>query len=234
MKLACTSAAFARAFDRGDLTQLEWLDVCARELECDGVVLDVRHFPRTDDDYLAQIKKMAADLGLCIAALTDDSAFTGGDVRDALRMALAIGTPLLAGRLAADTACTWSEQLERLNEATGAAKAANVTLAVRNAAGSFAASVHDCKRVSKETDSAWLRYGLDPRAFEAGSDPGDLRSKAVLLFWDDAAEPDVAPWEEFRGFVSLDRPAGDTSRAEMQRAMRRWRTARANQELNRT
>src|SRR5579863_9211938 len=73
MKLACASSSFHRDIERGELTQLEFLDLCARELACDGVVLDVRHFPRTDDDYLAQIKKMATDRGLSIAALADPS-----------------------------------------------------------------------------------------------------------------------------------------------------------------
>ena len=70
MKLACASSSLHRDIERGELTQLEFFDLCARELACDGVVLDVRHFPRTDDDYLAQVKKMAADRGLTIAALT--------------------------------------------------------------------------------------------------------------------------------------------------------------------
>ena len=75
MKLACASSALGREIESGELTQLEFLDLCARELECDGVVLDVRHFPRTDSDYLAQIKKMATDWGLTIAALSDASLF---------------------------------------------------------------------------------------------------------------------------------------------------------------
>ena len=55
MKLACASGALHREIESGELTQLEFLDLCARELGCDGVVLDVRHFPRADDDYLSLI-----------------------------------------------------------------------------------------------------------------------------------------------------------------------------------
>ncbi|MBD5634860.1 MAG: hypothetical protein IAI49_10310, partial [Candidatus Eremiobacteraeota bacterium] len=69
MKIACSSASFAQEIRRGDLTQLDWLDLCANELELDGVVFDADHFPRTDADYLAQMKKAAADLGLTVAAL---------------------------------------------------------------------------------------------------------------------------------------------------------------------
>ena len=88
MKLACASGLLHRAIEHGELTQLEFLDLCARELACDGVVLDVRHFPRTDDDYLAQVKKMAADRGLTIAALADACV---------LRCRTASGWPTIAG-----------------------------------------------------------------------------------------------------------------------------------------
>src|SRR5579875_1501161 len=75
MKLACTSGAFHAVIESGGLTQLEFLDFCAREAACDGIVFDVRHFPRTDDEYLAQLKKMATDRGLTVAAVADASFF---------------------------------------------------------------------------------------------------------------------------------------------------------------
>ncbi len=236
VKLACSSAAFSESITRGDLTQLEFLDHAARTLECDGVVLDVRQFPRTDDDYLAQIKKMAADLGLDIAALADDGFFaaTSIDMSRVLAMASAIGAPLLAGRLAPETAFPWSEQLAKLNEATGLAKRVNVTLAVRNAAGTFAGTTLDCKRVSKEADSAWLRFGPAPAEFDATSDLAGVAAKTVLLFRTADETPEIAGWERFRGYVALDRTDGTCTITEMQSAMRRWHIARANFELNRT
>jgi sugar phosphate isomerase/epimerase len=235
MKLACTSGAFHRVFESGDLTQLEFLDAAAREMACDGVVLDDRHFPRADADYLAQLKKTATDLGLCIAAVTSDDFFTGdeGAMRAAIDRALALGAPLLAGRLGAETAISWSEQLAKLGTASALAKSANVTLALRNAAHTFAASAHDCKRVTKETDSAWLRYGLDPAAFDAASDPQTLASKTVLLWWDTQKQLNLAGWEAFRGFVVLDHVPGDATIAEIKSAILLWKIAQ-NLELNRT
>ncbi|MGA8841720.1 MAG: TIM barrel protein [Candidatus Aquilonibacter sp.] len=235
MKLACTSGAFHRVFESGDLTQLEFLDAAAREMACDGVVLDDRHFPRTDADYLAQLKKTATDLGLSIAAVTSDDFFTGdeGAMRAAIDRALALGAPLLAGRLGAETAISWSEQLAKLGTASALAKSANVTLALRNAAHTFAASAHDCKRVTKETDSAWLRYGLDPAAFDAASDPQTLASKTVLLWWDTQKRLNLAGWEAFRGFVVLDHVPGDATIAEIKSAILLWKIAQ-NSELNRT
>ncbi len=234
MKLACTSSAFAGALDRGDLTQLEVLDHAARELSIDGIVLDVRHFPRTDDDYLAQVKKMATDLGLTIAALESRDFLTSdaATMQQVLSIAVALGSPLIASALGTETDLAWSAQLAKLSEAAGRAKAANVTLALRNVPGTFAASVHDCKRVSKETDSAWLRYGIEPSAFDAASDPTDLAERTVLLWADALGEPEplLDGWPSFVGFVVL---AGTAPVAEMTSAIRRWRIAQANLVLDR-
>jgi sugar phosphate isomerase/epimerase len=242
MKLACASGAFSGAISNGDLTQFEFLDACAGELACDGVVLDTRHFPRTDGDYLAQVKKMAADRGLTIAALAD-AAFFGADgdgMRAALDCAAAVGAPLLAAPLGRDTNLSWSEQLGRLNSATSLAKAVNVTLAVRNAPGSFASTAHDCKRVSKEADSAWLRFGLDPAALDAINAADIVGANAVLL-WSGVAEatPHAArelagAFPAFRGHLTLDDPSGNATIAEMRNAMHVWRIALAELVLNRT
>jgi len=240
MKLACASGALDSSFVGGDLTQLEFLDLCAHELACDGVVLDVRHFPRTDGDYLAQVKKMAADRGLTIAALAD-AAFFGFEERamaDAFEVAAAIGAPLLAGELARETGASWTEQLAKLNAATSLAKSFNVTLALRNAPGSFAGSTHDCKRVVKEADSAWLRFGPRPTAFGVADDPSLLAPNTVLL-WADAADADdrsiaqtLHCFRDFRGHLAIDAFAGSTEIAIVRRTVRAWRAALAS--LNRT
>src|ERR1700733_5613837 len=176
MKLAVASSGFHHSLESGELTQLEFLDLCARDLACDGVVLDVRHFPRSDDDYLAQVKKMATDRGLSIAALADPTFFslTRTAMEDVLDRAVTLGAPLVAGPLSREIDGSWTEQLARLGVATSLAKARNVTLALRNAAATFAASTHDCKRVAKEADSAWLRFGPEPVRLDAASDPATL------------------------------------------------------------
>lgn len=242
MKLACASSALHHSIERGDLTQLEFLDLCAHELACDGVVLDVRHFPRNDDDYLAQVKKMAADRGLTVAAVACGEFFSASEdaMAAVLRYAATVGAPLLAGSLARETDCAWSDQLERLNVASGLAKATNVTLALRNAPHTFAATTTDCKRVAKETDSAWLRFGPEPRAFDAASDPTALAGNSVLLWSNVGDETErsvgdvIRGFAGFRGHLALDEPSGDASVADMRSAMRSWRIALAGIELNRT
>lgn len=236
MKLACASGSVHRDIERGELTQLEFLDLCARELACDGVVLDVRHFPRTDGDYLAQVKKMATDRGVSIAALADSDFFCAGDdaMSAALNLAVALGAPIVTAPLAREIDATWSDQLKRLGVATALAKTCNVTLAVRNAPGTFAATTHDCKRVAKETDSAWLRFGPEPQRLDAASDARSLAPNTVLIWSDAASETDrsiaatLAAFVEFRGHLVLDEPAGAATPPQLAAAVTAWRKAILN------
>ncbi len=233
MKLACASGSLHRDIESGELTQLEFLDLCARDLACDGVVLDMRHFPRSDDDYLAQIKKMAADRGLSIAALADPTFFSAMQERmaDVLDRAVTLGAPLVAGPLAREVDGSWTDQLIRLGVATSLAKARNVTLAVRNAPATFAASTHDCKRVAKEADSAWLRFGPELRRLDAASDPRALEPNTVLLWSDADLESErsiaetIAAFACFRGHLAIDDSSGAATVAELAAAIHRWRNA---------
>ncbi len=236
MKLACASGSLHRDIESGELTQLEFLDLCAREFACDGVVLDVRHFPRTDDDYLAQLKKMATDRGLSIAALADSAFFSSSQAHmsEMLSRALALGAPLVAAPLARLLVESWAEQLARLGVATSLAKACNVTLALRNAPGTFAATTHDCKRAAKEADSAWLRFGPEPARLDAASDPRALAPNTVLLWSDSLLEEESAIAETldvfsgFRGHMALDDSSGNATAAQLCAAASRWRRAILN------
>ena len=228
MKLACSSTAFHELLSRGDLTQLEWLDWCARDFDADGAVVDLRHFPRTDTDYLAQIKKMAADTGLVLAALRHDGFFTsdGAHAEQSLEIAGVLGAPLLSAPLPPETACSWDEMLERVARASGAAKARNITLAVRNAPHTMAGSTSDLKRVAKEADSAWLRFGPDFAAFEPADEPASVLARSVMAYVQaQAPQPaGVKPLTGFRGFITLDAP-GTAGPEEMKNALRAWRKA---------
>jgi Xylose isomerase-like TIM barrel len=236
MKLACASGSLHRDIERGELTQLEFLDLCARELACDGVVLDVRHFPRTDDDYLAQVKKMATDRGLTIAALADSTFFSATQEQMAavLALAVALGAPLVAAPLGREIDLAWTEQLERLGVATSLAKARNVTLALRNVAATFAATTQDCKRVAKEADSAWLRFGPEPQRLDAASDARTLTPNTVLLWSDAGIETEraigetIAVFGDFRGHLVLDESSGAATVAQLAAAIAAWRTAILN------
>jgi len=230
MKLACSSTAFYEQLRSERLTQLEWIDLCAHELAADGVAFDVRHFPRTDTDYLAQVKKMAVDLGLTVAALRHDGFFDADTVHmeQSVEMAVALGAPLLSAPLPPETAAGWSDVLARLGIATSIAKRFNVTLAVRNAPHTYAATTHDMKRVSKEADSAWLRYGPDLCAFDAASDPKDVAGRCVIAWYDarrcenEGIRATARMLSAFRGFLVLDDSQGAGTIESINAALRAW------------
>ncbi len=100
----------------------------------------------------------------------------------------------------------------------------------------FAATTHDCKRVAKEADSAWLRFGPEPQRFDAASDPRTLQPNTVMLWSDAALENDrsiaetIAVFSGFRGHLAIDEASGAATPVVLAAAMRRWRTAFARVE----
>ncbi|TAM75193.1 hypothetical protein EPN44_09015 [bacterium] len=162
------------------------MDLCGSELPVDGVAFDERHFPRSDGEYLAQLKKMAVDTGLAVEALaaTFEPAAEGALERleASLQMAAVLGAPLAVVRLGASQAlgATLGQVVHALKEAAGAAKRLNVTIALRNAPGTAAAGVADLKTLSKQIDSAWLRYAVDVVELpQEATEPSELRRDAV-------------------------------------------------------
>ncbi|HXW77607.1 MAG TPA: hypothetical protein VEJ20_09365, partial [Candidatus Eremiobacteraceae bacterium] len=79
MKVSCCSRSYAPLLRHGSLTQLEWIDRCAA-LRFDGVEFAASHFPRTDDDYLAQLKKLCVDRGLTAASVALDVRLGEADI----------------------------------------------------------------------------------------------------------------------------------------------------------
>ncbi|MGH7714779.1 MAG: sugar phosphate isomerase/epimerase family protein, partial [Vulcanimicrobiaceae bacterium] len=171
MRLALSTTAFDRALSGGELTQLELLDMCAGELRVDGVVLDVTHFPRRDLDYLAQVKKFCADLALSIVAVRDDAMTV--QPSDALILASHLGAPYVLTRMPQagnDPVTRWNEAMGFVAHLVPEAKRLNVTLAVRNAAGSLVSDTFELGRLRKEADTAWLCFAVDPRALRSALD----------------------------------------------------------------
>ncbi len=239
MKIACSSASFRERLAEGTLSQLEWLDVCANELELDGVVFESEHFPRTDGDYLAQLKKVATDLGLTVAAFAADDAFTG-NYEQRLEMAEALGAPLVIARApsASTEAQAWGSFTDAAKDAARAAKRANVTLAVRSARGTLCESNADLKRLAKDVDSAWLRFAWDALAASAGSATTIARKDVIATYEisgverfattaNDDAERLNASLARFRGFIVLDASRSNAPRAAYHAALARFAELRA-------
>jgi hypothetical protein len=240
MKIASSSASFSRALAEDGLSQLEWLDLCASELELDGVVFDDRHFPRRDADYLAQLKKTATDLGLTVAGLAVHDAFEDGASR--LDDALALGAPLVIVEAlgAHEDPAAWAACTATLGALASAAKSRNVTLALRNARSSLCVSVLDCKRMLKDVDSSWLRVALDARSLGTLERSDDLIAKTVIATHavsdtatfatqnDPEARRVLDALRGFRGFVCIDRGDEDGTRATFHDAIARFQSLKAD------
>lgn len=214
MRLALCTTAFNAALRLGDLTQLEVFEYCARRVGIDGIVLDIAHFPRHDDEYVAQIKKFSADLALTIVAVRDDEMTTRRS--NALVLAAGVGAPYVLTRMpdsGTDPVLRYNETLGVISQAVVEAKRVNVTLAVRNVVGSLAADAFQLARLRKEADSAWLRYALDAVALGALPD-AKLRTHTVLGYRsidavprdgaDPASETILEAMPAFPGFLCLD------------------------------
>jgi hypothetical protein len=240
MKIATSTASFERALAEGSLTQLEWLDLCANELELEGVVFDARHFPRSDGEYLAQLKKLAADLGLTVAALAADDVLTGRAV-ERIALAVALGAPLVSARAAAasEDPAAWGTFVEGARAAASEGKRQNVTVALLNAPGTLCADAADLKRVAKDVDSAWLRFAPDLAALGALDALLGIVVKSVLAVHtiagieefaresDPAARALARELRRFRGFVLLERGSDEAPRDAYHRALERFRAVRA-------
>jgi hypothetical protein len=238
MKIAVSSASFSNAIARGAWTQLEWLDACANELEVDGVVLDLRDFPRTDAEYLAQIKKSATDLGVTIAAIATSEALP---TPDDFAAAVALGAPLAIGvaPTRSDDPGAWSAFVAEAKACARAAKAANVVVALANTSGTLCADAAGLRQIAYDVDGSWLRYALDPLA---AAEPGDLDvllPKAVIarasigepsLFAcgnDERAQLLIRSLARFRGFVVLESDAVETNTRDYHAAIARFMHLRA-------
>jgi len=241
VKIATSSSSFARAIAAGELTQLEWLDACANELEADAVVFDAAHFPRTDDEYLAQLKKLAVDLGLAVAAVSADALFES-DGEPWLDVAERLGAPLAMGRAprTAHDPSAWGAFADSVKARSRDAKRRNVTLALSNVPQTLCASAADLRRVAKDVDSAWLRFAFDPLAAGANDDGARLLGKSVIVR---AEIPELATFAtpddrvaselvrhvaRFRGCVLVEGTAGlDEPRDVFHDAFRRFADLRA-------
>jgi len=218
MRLCCSTASYRRAIESGALTQLEWVDRCARELAVDGVEFGADFFPRTDDDYLAQLKKLCADRCLTVAGATS-SVRLGGDDVDAtigvfvpwIDRAQALGAPLLrfvSGGASGAPGIGWREFVRALKHVCTVAKQRNVTLALQaGSSGALVTTPADVRRALKECDSAWLRVAMraaDLNA-DAASEWRDLMDGTVIATTETGDGSEIAALGNagYRGFVSL-------------------------------
>ena len=239
----------------GALTQLEWVDLCANALMLDGVDFDAAHFPRTDDDYLAQLKKLCVDRCLTVAAISDGTQFGSGSVDDDIAhlrhwtdVAAALGAPLVrfaCGAPEGSPVIAWRELIRGLKAACVHAKQRNTTLALEPRDGTLVTTPLDAKRALKEGDSAWLRLAptcahlVAPNADEWAN----LVSEAIIVaaplrrldtFGADEAvnyrDALTMLWQQhYRGFLSVEYGGTDAEAEAVSRAVARLRAMLAKE-----
>ena len=229
----------------GDLTQLEWIDLCANDLMLDGVEFVRSHFPRLDTEYIAQLKKLCADRCLTVASFHHDTPFEASDVdqhtaklTNSLEVAAGLGAPLIrirAGQSLESPVLAWRELVRGLSAACIQAKQYNITFALEPRSQSLVATPTEVKRAIKETDSAWLR--LAATASMLGGDARDEWSEALnssVIAVAPMAQLDTFGADEsidylsiltflwqrrYRGFLSLEYEGGQGERDAVARAV---------------
>ena len=213
MRIAVSSSTFRRPLDAGELTQLEWVERCASVLSADGVVPALSDFPRLDGEYVAQLRKMAIDLGLVPFGIDApgllDPAGEPAAIERAVALAAGFGaavirtTPPAPGDV---PPATFVETVRTAKVLSRAAKAANVTVVVTTAPGTIARDLGELRHLLKDADSAWLRMCPTALLEPAEIGPKD-RFPAFLAA--PADDPAAVAQRASAAWVILDAPASD-------------------------
>jgi hypothetical protein len=224
VRIAVSSLSFRGPLAAGELTQLEWVERCASVLGADGVVPALDHFPRTDPDYVAQLRKVAIDLGvvpfgLDAPALLDPAA-PPGSADEVFALATRFGAAIVRTHLPPPgeiPPVSFVEAVAAAKAVARLAKAANVTVVVAAAPGSLGEDLAAVKRLLKDADSAWLRAcppaTTDPAAFTsrdrfptlcalAGDDARAVRAGARRAWVIVDAVDAPHPWAVLEGTIA--------------------------------
>jgi hypothetical protein len=231
MRIAVSSSTFRQPLEAGELTQLEWLERCASELGADGVVAALSDFPRFDGEYVAQLRKVAVDLGIVpfgieAPGLLDPAGDPAAGER-AVAVAQGFGAAVL--RTAPPPPgevppATFAETVRVAKALSRAAKAANVTVVVTTAPGTIAEDFGALRHLLKDADSAWLRACPTALLEAAQIGPKD-RFPAFLTTPSD--DPAAVAERASRAWVILDAPASDSPWDVVREAIAALRRAEA-------
>lgn len=240
MRIAVSSLPFRRPLAAGELTQLEWVERCASVLGVDGIVPDLADFPRADGEYVAQLRKVAVDLGIVPFGIDARVLFdpqAEGTVRDAaFAVAGSFGASIVRAPLAPPgevPPATFVATVAAAKAAAKLAKAINVTLVVPARAGTLAGDATAVRHLLKDVDSAWLRpcaraidgtsgWGAKDRfpAFEGSidDDPDGVATVAGRSWLILDAPIDLErPWDRFSAAIAALRAAGSQPRIAAER-----------------
>jgi hypothetical protein len=213
MRIAVSSSTFRRPLEAGELTQLEWVERCASELGADGVVTAISDFPRFDDEYVAQLRKVAIDLGIVPFGIDAPGLLDPAGDPAALERAVAVAKGFGAAVIRTPPPApgevppaTFAETVRVAKILSRAAKAANVTVVVTTAPGTIGEDLAAVKHLLKDVDSAWMRPCPTALLEPDQIGPKDRFPAFVATPADD---PAAVAGRANRAWVILDAPAGD-------------------------
>jgi hypothetical protein len=235
MRLALSSSSFRRPLADGVLTQLEWVERCANVLDVDGVLVAPADFPRGDPDYVAQVRKVAIDLGIVPFGLEAPGLLdplSPPELRErVLTLAARFGAAIVRTTLPPPgdvPAATFAATVLAAKAVSKAAKAVNVTVVVPPQPGTLGDDLAAVKHLLKDVDSAWLR-ACPPALFPAG-EPGSRRLlPAVTVTPDD--DPAAVAAAAGGTWVILELPDDDAPWGGARAAIERLRDAAAAHRL---
>ena len=211
VRIAVSSSSFREPLAARTLTQLEWIERCATVLGADGLIFDTTHFPRTDAEYAAQLRKVTIDLGMVPFGLDSPELLQpsgAADDRDSvLALAAALGTAVIRTVLPAPGPVppeSFARAVAAAKALSRAAKAINVTVLLAAAPGTIGADLAGVKHLLKDVDSAWLRACPNALVDDAGLGARD-RFPAFAATPDD--DPRLVVARRSGAWVILDVPA---------------------------
>jgi sugar phosphate isomerase/epimerase len=180
MKLGCICGCFNRAFDAGQMSQLTFLERCARDLGVAGAELQDIHFPETRPRYLAALRRAAGDLGLALIGIGVHNDFGRAEstwrqseivkVKQWIEVAAEIGAGhvrVFAGHPEGSITERWPAMLAALREVAAYAGEAGVRLVLENEAG-FTPDAATHLRIVREVGHPALQPLLDTGNYPDG------------------------------------------------------------------
>ena len=191
MKTSCSSWSYHRTFADKKMTQMSWIDECAR-LELDGVELLSNHFPSRDAAYLRDLKKRCADRYLTIAMVsagghltTSDDAQRAADVEEIgqwMDVALCLGAPQVrffcgsGAELSAGGSALYAKVLAAMKQVADMAEKKGVVAALENHGNT---STDQLLAFQRDVGSPWFKFTLDTGNFPPTSScPSNATSAA--------------------------------------------------------
>jgi sugar phosphate isomerase/epimerase len=180
MRLACICGCFNRSFDAGRMTQLAFLERCARDLQVAGAELQDIHFRETRPAYLATLRRAAADLGLTLIGIGVHNDFGRREttwrqseivkVKQWVEVATEIGAPqirVFAGHPEGSIPERWPAMIAALREVAAYAADVGIRLVIENEAG-FTPDAATHLRIVREVGHPVLRPLLDTGNYPDG------------------------------------------------------------------